>query len=1140
MNTNSHAKTTPKVWHKGDIMKHCLVACLLLISTRVFGEKKLSERLVDSHEAVRQSALLSLESVSSLPEPALVTELQSIIKASAIDERLRAIQALGMLGALAKEACPTLQGLLQAPQESLRIAAAASLVKIASCQASEKVIAAATDPSMLVRRSAMLLLYPRSREPSLRHVFLRALHDPDERVRRLAVQAVSLISNPLSDDVFQALLRLIQRSDSETQVAVLRVLQSSNGRDNEICSAVLPLMQSQVPAVREATVNCLGGVLRTVYQRNAKILGGNCFESTCINQRQSLTPKEKLAEQAIVSGLKDKEPTVRRAALRVMVTLPFKVQGATEALLAASVDEDASIKQEAMNAIYRTDPASEGAKKMILAALQDADPNVQVNALRVITDPQFKDSEKTWLPIANQLLSSKHEEVRVFSLAAIASADTSDDEFLRAVHRALEGSMRERQAAFQLFAYRGRKCPPELLGAIAVALADPDESIRQMAGQILENAGELPEPTVALLKKTAQSADRTKQLAIAGVLLRQDPHNRNAQRFLLEALKGRDIEVRRFAIEKMGMLRVVPKDLADAAIAQLKLNDRSEFSVAVQLASRADRLDSPSMMKAFIQRLESDDERTQTDAAYMLQRLGSKARGSETVLLKQIEVAKTAGVQLALFNAYQQIHDKNAPDLSLMVRLLASANEQIRLQILPMLTTQQNLEPDVVSLLLKSLNGTSSYERKLAIDVLLEQKIIPPEVITAVRRTIPTLQMQEQRQVIAFKLKDRPGIMYGILSPMMEQSDDNFQELAIRAVGSSYVQALLLLQTNSPIRKKEGLRTMRRIAGRAEDSLIHIRRYLSYNDDTVRREAILSYFELTGAVVKPSVLQEALQVAETCVKDVDPEIRRVCVYHYAKLEKDPMRAGKYVQQGLKDSSSTVRTQVIESFGAHYGVGPSLRNSLMGSLRDKDAKVISAAVIKMRAMNDNSPEFQDELLRLVRHPDSGVRETVLSAMEANPLQPYSKMDEMAQAVLRASKDSNPNVRSKAVLRIGSFTKSGGKISPVLLIAAKDPDPLVRQNAVISMRWLQDDYPELYSAVINALKDPDARVREQAVNSVAMRVIDKEERIQVLTEMLSDPELRVRQTANSSIAFVRSSRSVEEIRALRQGIRSSRSQ
>ncbi len=336
----------------------------------------LGKLLPDGRPGVSASACAALGAIGRSAHGAgAVKMLAGMLAAEPVQLRMRAAINLGAAGSAA--AVPALAKALQDdPEPQVRASAAAALGRIKAGESVATLMRALRDPDWRVRRQAAAALADIGAPaiPSL----VSALAAPEESVQAMAVDALRGIGAPafealaaaLASDnprtrgnaaaalvppaggqaALPALARLVSDRDAYVRARAAQALGGFKG--SEVATALRQAMQDENPDVRAAAA---GACARIANSGSADLLLAALRDEAALVRENSATALGRIGQPAaidpLIAALKDSDPKVRASAAAALGAL--KAQAAVPALIAAMADAHHGVGYAANEALCR-------------------------------------------------------------------------------------------------------------------------------------------------------------------------------------------------------------------------------------------------------------------------------------------------------------------------------------------------------------------------------------------------------------------------------------------------------------------------------------------------------------------------------------------------------------------------------------------------------------------------------------------------------------------------------------------------------------------------------------------------------------------------------------------------------------------
>ena len=178
--------------------------------------------------------------------------------------------------------------------------------------------------------------------------------------------------------------------------------------------------------------------------------------------------------------------------------------------------------------------------------------------------------------------------------------------------------------------------------------------------------------------------------------------------------------------------------------------------------------------------------------------------------------------------------------------------------------------------------------------------------------------------------------------------------------------------------------------------------------------------------------------------------------------------------------------------------------LIEALLDLFPRAREDAVAIAQKVTACDPRFDYMLFDFLQQPRlARIGEAAIFHVGLEILNGISPGDRMAPYVLRMLRHSNPKIRSKAALFVGSRTQNRAWIAK----CAQDRDPRVRTNIIESLYGLNSDF--VAQTFLNNVADENNRVAGNAV--LGLYLLGHIAAVSLIQEMRRHPEARFRNTA-----------------------------
>jgi HEAT repeat protein len=498
------------------------------------------------------ASLVLTASLSAADES--VAKLTADLKSGDEKARVAAIDALGNLGAGAKDATPTLAELLT-PDNSpiVRAHAAHALMQIG-------VDAASAAPALA-----------------------KAISDPDFHVQRMAIAALERI-HPDPKVVIEALGKALADSDPSVRIAALHTL-------TEYSDAAVPVLGKALENKDTRYWSALAlGELGVQAKGAVPALAAALADERPEVRRELLIALARVgadaapAVPAIVPLLQDKDESVAHAAGFALGSIGPGAASATDALRKAIDGKDEL--EECVNswALARIEPqnaeAREHAIKLLLETVKDKNPRVQIAAMRALID--LKVPPKQLVPALAYVVLNGEEPAVGEALGALgmlgdAATEVLDDALTRPEARG---------RAALLITYLGPKAKATV-PALGAALVDKDADVRRELLFALAAMGPDAAPAAPAIIKSLDDSNASNQAVAAYALGKIGPAAKAGLPRLQEELTSADPLVR--VASAFALVHVAPNNepLARSAVPVLVQGLASPVAAARRGAAEA-------------------------------------------------------------------------------------------------------------------------------------------------------------------------------------------------------------------------------------------------------------------------------------------------------------------------------------------------------------------------------------------------------------------------------------------------------------------------------------------------------------------------------------------------------------------------
>jgi len=244
---------------------------------------------------------------------------------------------------------------------------------------------------------------------------------------------------------------------------------------------------------------------------------------------------------------------------------------------------------------------------------------------------------------------------------------------------------------------------------------------------------------------------------------------------------------------------------------------------------------------------------------------------------------------------------------------------------------------------------------------------------------------------------------------------------------------------------------------------------------------------------------------------------------------------------LVDGTPGVRAAAATALGNFGGVSDKVVPALLGAVGDDNDDVAYAALKSLS--NIGPPEAVEAMREQLRHKDPRRRELAAAVLwrmaeGAKPALPELESAlsddraevrvnvlgalgmlgppraEVEEAILNATRDSDPRVRAQAAVALGRVVRVP-KTMATLVAMFQDEDAQVRYCAVSWLMTFRDQAGGAIPEVVRMLGDENTKVRHAAEQALTLIGPVKEGEVAALADLLLDPSLEVRAGAKAQL-------------------------
>ncbi len=455
-------------------------------------------KLLKSPRTPRDLQFQAADALVGIGGPA-VPALVRILKNRPLDPRLLAVRILGRMGPAASPAIPGLMAALEDPAWELRDRASATLGRIGSAAvpALEKAL---ESPSLEIVEAAVTALgemgAPAARAIPGLLVALRAKR-PSLRWRAAkTLENLGLAAAPAVD----GLIELLSDPSPSIRSASAAALGAADGKKRQSVTALQVRLEDSSRMVRLAAARALIRLGSMGPEIHAALIEALQDEDRLSIRAPALAALQELGGRAVpslVKALRGRDSTLRRSAAEALGELGREAASAIPDVIACLDDGDPVLRALCADILASIEPPAH----VVLPALRtrlggEADPGVQRRLIRALGF-----LGKQAIPILKEALKNKKSGIRRQIMESLIRA--AGDQGEKALIPTFAGLARDGDPAIRRLAIAGLTAlhaPSHLLVAILLdATQDPDVSVRQTAGRLLESSG--PKAVPLLLKE---------------------------------------------------------------------------------------------------------------------------------------------------------------------------------------------------------------------------------------------------------------------------------------------------------------------------------------------------------------------------------------------------------------------------------------------------------------------------------------------------------------------------------------------------------------------------------------------------------------------------------------------------------------
>jgi HEAT repeat protein len=600
-----------------------------------------------------------------------VEALRTAVGDAAPTVRLKAAEALGVIGTAATAGVPDLIGLLRDADEAVRCQAAETLGRIREPAADIRaaLVEHLQDPNPLVRTAmASALGALKSQAVEAVPCLLPLLQDREDAVRRAAADSVARIGT-LTDQVIPALTGGLTSRDNVVREQTAEVLGTIGLPAAEAAPALADALEDPNDRVRAKAAEALGKIGEAAADSVPKLVRALRDEDNWV----SALAAEALGEMgeaaggsvpALTRSLRHPNPSVRANAAEALGKIGQAARPAMGDLEQAAQDEDIEVRAHALFALGEIGPASGSTGRLLLAALEDPHPQVRAAAvealskrdelgeagsgalLRVVADtndavkiqvtkalPRLAGATTPVIEALRQLLQDDNPEVQVAAALALGklgpAAAPAGEALLQA---AQTGAAAVRDQALRAIAIIQ---PPEAALAFRGGLKDSQEEIRKVASAGFIKAAEITEDIIPDLIAALRDPEIQVRANAARVLARLDSLPAEAIALLRECLADPNDALR---LNAALALRAASPPAVAPSFQQLLADSNPRLRLIAAGFVLQNDPQEPQATEVVVATLADSSRRLRQAALELIESLGVKGAGFRKTLQQRVAV----------------------------------------------------------------------------------------------------------------------------------------------------------------------------------------------------------------------------------------------------------------------------------------------------------------------------------------------------------------------------------------------------------------------------------------------------------------------------------------------------------------------
>lgn len=777
-------------------------------------------------------------------------------------------------------------------------------------------------------------------------------------------------------------------------------------------------------------------------------------------------------------ALQDPDPHVRHEVVLAIGAIGRPAAAAVPDLIRALDDPDYVVPPGAAIALGQLGPEAEDAALALSKALNSPSSELrsQAQTALVAIGPRA-------VPALRAALKSPEPTVRVLAAQAVqrigSKASPAIPELLQAYElpdNNVKYSVSEALTVLQAQL-------PAAIPALAQATAHPDVNVATSATKLLQLLkADTPVVVAALASRLEEQYKGNPRLIefqqrLIQALGEMGPAARTATPVLLVALDDAAL----VNDASRALRAILGHNVPDAELVKL-LRDQTQLDerlIALVLGSAG-----ADVVPALSEMLSHKRARVRTAAAYSLERLGAKGRGSAAELSK------------ALSDPHRQVRLNATHALS--QQALGSDDKQLPAGLL-----------DAVTTALSHWDEVTRVEAAITVAQLARRQ--PSAVV--MKSNVPATILVE-----SLKLEANPARQAALISALNDLAQVSGELPLLRALGDEDIQARerVLLAIGSIRRAASGEATTAGLEKSLRDRHVSLRQQAAF---ALSRLAQAEWPDLKAALrAKAAILEQALQDRDRSVrvssaialwrvtdqpqKSLPILLNELALQSYQDGELiEQIRAGKVTPEallvlaGMAQQSGAAREALVAEFkssdlsrrvGAAVVVGimhdpPAdvFALPLAALLEDRNQQARLQATAALRWMK-LGPAQQEPVLRrlysLLADRDDHIRRQSLTTFSA--LGPGLESLKL-EGVLESLKDRDSSIRLRSVETLGRLGKRSVKAISDLRFALHDQDPAVRRAAAASLGQIGADSVAVLKP---CLTDKDYEVRKNVASAL----------------------------------------------------------